>query len=472
MMRLLFLDQLAPAPGTLLEWTAVPARALVADPTPPTSNQRIHLAAGGETTWLAGAFDVVGPIDEQALAAAFATWILRHDALHLCFSAPGPGRSAAVRVVADADIRLLARAPETVATTDEARAALRDRLDEACRPFSFPPYFLGAITRSGTSTVIVGFDHAICDAWSITIAVAELDELYRGIREQRQPGSVTQTLPEPGSFLSYLAREAAIPSSATASMIPAWQEFLREAGDDLPRFPLDLGVPVGALAPFGSDVRTLLGPADTDALHSRAKAAGYAMFAALLAATASSTSELGGPSVMNLLVPVHARREPRNHDTFGWLVGNGPVRVAVEKDFATTAAAADAAIRSGRNLSQVPATHVLDDPGTWLRPTRRDLFSVSYVDYRFLPGGSRSETSRSRPRNPVQFSRSAPLDDVQLWFTRTDDGLSVRTRFPDTPAGRLLIADLLDRLAKTLIAEIQERPILVGWDHRQYRATL
>lgn len=450
-MRLLFLDQLMPAPGTLLEWTAVADPGPTPDLTPPTANQSIHLGAGGQTSWLAGHFEVAGPIDQPALEAAFETWIRRHDALHCCFGAAEAERPASVHLVSETDIRLEAQAPEPVATTEELRDILGARLDIACDPYRFPPYFLGAVSRAETSSVIVGFDHAICDAWSITIAIAELDELYRGARDHGHPRYVSQSLPEPGSFLSYSAREAAVPSATTSPMIRAWQDFLREAGNDLPHFPLDLGVPAGTRAPFGSDVRPLLGPTATEALHRRSRAAGHSMFAALLAPVALSAAELGGPAATDLVFPVHTRREPRHHSTFGWLVANGPARIPAEKDFAATAAAADAAIRTGQRLACVPATRVL--AAADLTPTRHDLFSVSYTDYRHLPGGSHSETTRSRPANPAQFSRTAPLDDVQMWFIRTDEGLLLRTRYPATPTARPLLTDFLDRITKTLVAE-------------------
>ncbi|WP_225731816.1 MULTISPECIES: condensation domain-containing protein [unclassified Nocardia] len=452
-MRLLFLDHLDPEPGKLLEWTAIADPGPAFDPTPPTSNQAIHLSSGSPTNWLAAQFEVAGPIDEAALEAAFAAWIPRHDALHCCFAQPAGGGPVAVHLVSDTDIRLERRAPVAADSTAELRALLGARLDAACDPFRFPPYFLGAVSRPEISTVIVGFDHAICDAWSITIAVTELDELYRAALDE---GDTTRVaLPEAGSFLCYSGREAAVPSATTGPLIRGWRDFLREAGDDLPHFPVDLGIPAGSRAPFGGDVRPLLGPTATDALHRRARAAGHSLFAALLAPVALAAAELGGGAATDLVFPVHTRREPRHHNTFGWLVANAPARVPAAKDFATTVAGADAAIRNGQRLAHVPATQVLAALGPELRRTRHDLFSVSYTDYRHLPGGSRCDTTRTRPRNPVQFSRSASLDDVQLWFTRTDDGLSLRTRFPDTPTARPLVTDFLDRVAKTLVGAAQ-----------------
>jgi len=51
------------------------------------------------------------------------------------------------------------------------------------------------------------------------------------------------------------------------------------------------------------------------------------------------------------------------------------------------------------------------------------------------------------PRNSTHISRATPVDDVQLWFARTDDGLALRTRFPDTPIGRGVIEEFLGVLS-------------------------
>ncbi|GAB2696516.1 condensation domain-containing protein [Nocardia thraciensis] len=442
-MDLAFLDQLAVPPGTLLEW-AVSAEPGPVAPTPPTANQTLHLSTGAPTTWLAAAFDVPGPIDEPALQAAFAAWLPRHDALHCCFSTPETG-GPAVHLVPDDEIRLAPRPPVPVSSDSELRVLLGKRLDAACAPFTFPPYFLGAVSRPETSTVICGFDHAICDAWSITLAVSELTELYRVASDDGHPAVATaaERLPEPGSFLCYCTREAAAPRAATNPLLRDWHRFLHDAGNDLPHFPLDLGVPAGTLAPPAGDVRSILAPSAMAALHRKARADGHSVFATLLAAVAHTVAKLGGPGHTDLVFPVHTRREPRNHNTFGWLVANAPARIRAEADPAATVPGADAAIRAGQRLAQVPALAVFDSMPIALRRARRGLFSVSYTDYRRLPGGSRSDTGRALPRRATQISRSAPVDDVQLWFARTDDGLTLRTRYPDTAVARSVVDEFL-----------------------------
>ncbi|WP_433654943.1 condensation domain-containing protein [Nocardia sp. CA-128927] len=445
-MRLGYLEQWTAVPGTVLEWTVLADSELVDSPVPPTGNQLMHLAAA-RTAWLAVMFDVPGPIDRRALEIAFAVWTTRHDALRCGFvRADGPG-PVSMRV--GAGIRLEARPDVPVGTADELRTVLGARFDEACDPFRFAPYTLAAISRPGGSTVVCAFDHAVCDAWSMTVAATELDQLYRAARAGGRPGARTAAarLPAAGSFLAYCAAESATQISRDDPRLRRWRDFLGEAGNDVPHFPDDLGLAPGTTAPMAGDVRTILDAADADSLELRCHDDEYSVFAALLAVVGQAVAGQSGRARTLLLAPVHTRREPLLHNVFGWLVGNAPIVVDTDAvDFTASARAADDSIRAGRVLAEVPPARLLGAMGSDLRLNRADLFTVSFVDYRRLPGGSRYPGSASAPRNCVQLSRGGQADDVQMWFSRTDDGLSLRTRFPRTALAQARIREFLDRL--------------------------
>ncbi|WP_406229809.1 hypothetical protein [Nocardia sp. NBC_01009] len=44
---------------------------------------------------------------------------------------------------------------------------------------------------------------------------------------------------------------------------------------------------------------------------------------------------------------------------------------------------------------------------------------------------------------------------MQLSFTRSYDGLALRTRFPDTPVARPLVTEFLDRVADILTTAVR-----------------
>ncbi|MFI6166383.1 condensation domain-containing protein [Nocardia sp. NPDC051052] len=448
-MRLLYLDQWCAAPATVLEWTVLAASELVDSPVPPTGNQLVHLAAA-QTSWIAVLFDVPGLIDRGALEIAFDVWTTRHDALRCCFVHPDGPRPVSMRVTTG--IRLAARPDVPVATADELRAVLGTRFDEACDPFRFAPYTLAAINRPDRSTIICAFDHGVCDAWSMTIAATELDQLYRAARDRGRPGAAAAAakLPAAGSFLSYCATESEVARvSRDDPRLRRWREFLGESGHDLPHFPGDLGLAPGTTAPMAGDVRRVLDADDADSFELRCRDEEHSVFAALLAAVGHAVAaQFGCPRTL-LIAPVHMRREPLLRNTFGWLVGNAPAVVATDiADFAATARAADDSIRAGLLLAGVPPARLLAEMSSELRLTRTNLFTVSFVDYRRLPGGSHSPGPA--PWNCVQLSREGRADDVQMWFSRTDDGVALRTRFPDTTVAQARVGEFLDRLTAAL----------------------
>ncbi len=122
----------------------------------------------------------------------------------------------------------------------QVRELLGERLDRWCNRFSrFSAYFLGAITREDQSTVICGFDHAICDGWSMSIPIPQISTLYReyeaGVTVIR---SRLNLLPEPGSFLTTTSgnRQPRIQSPATTGLRVGGPSS-EHAGVTLPIFP-------------------------------------------------------------------------------------------------------------------------------------------------------------------------------------------------------------------------------------------
>ncbi len=244
-MHITFLDRFEARPGRILQWTPSEISTGTTYPVPPpTSNQQLHLAGSrGDTTWLAATFDVPGPpIDTDALKASFEEWTSRHDALSCSFSqAEESGESSALFVdVADVgDLRLREETVADARTPEQVRELLGERLDRWCNPFAFPAYFLGAITREDQSTVVCGFDHAICDGWSMSIAITEISTLYREYTRADRDPIASDLLPEPGSFLNYCFRESATADPEPGDhRIAGWRSFLRACGGvTLPIFP-------------------------------------------------------------------------------------------------------------------------------------------------------------------------------------------------------------------------------------------
>ncbi|MGC0364601.1 hypothetical protein ABH922_002585 [Rhodococcus sp. 27YEA15] len=434
-MRVTYLDRFDARPGRILQWTPTEIASGSTYPVPPISNQYLHLTGSrGDTTWLAATFDIRGAVDEEALGSSFETWAARHDALSCSFSeVEGLNQPATLFVdVADvSSLRLREVAVVDAPTPELVRGLLGERLDRCCNPFAFPAYFLGAISREDQSTVICGFDHSICDGWSMSIAIAEINALYRQYTQVGASPPTPDPLPEPGSFLNYCFRESATPDPEPDDpRIAGWRSFLRECGGDTPHFPLDLRLPTGEIPTQGTDTRLLLDAEEADRFDQNSSDHRHSSFSSILASVGLATTRLTGTADTRLLFPVHTRREPRHNHTFGWLVANAPITVTSSDDVHSTAQSVNDALRKAILLSSLSSRQVLRSMGSEMSPTRRDIFSVSYADYRIMPGGSRTTGTGALPTNPQQLSRISRADDVQFWFTRTHKGLAVRTRFP------------------------------------------
>jgi hypothetical protein len=147
-------------------------------------------------------------LDTDALRAALEGWVRRHETLRSGFRAhPGRGETDGVeRFVLPAEkVELVARDAGECTGSDELRERLTRRLDETCRPLSWPSYLFTTILRPGGATVFCGFDHCHVDGYSLAIAVHEIRESYRAYaigsaREpDRLPEAGSRTAPEPES---------------------------------------------------------------------------------------------------------------------------------------------------------------------------------------------------------------------------------------------------------------------------------
>ncbi|XGU21246.1 condensation domain-containing protein [Rhodococcus sp. 3Y1] len=410
----------------------------------PTSNQQLHLAGSrGDTTWLAATFDVPGPIDTDALKASFEEWTSRHDALSCSFSqAEESGESSALFVdVADVgDLRLREETVADARTPEQVRELLGERLDRWCNPFAFPAYFLGAITREDQSTVVCGFDHAICDGWSMSIAITEISTLYREYTRADRDPIASDLLPSPGV------------SSTTAS------------GNRQPRIqsPATTGLRVGGPSSEHAGVTLPFSRRSGTARRGDVAPGHRHPNAPRRRRSRVVRPELRRSST--LVVRCNSCVDRFGHNTIDRQEGHAPT--------VPCSHASGTATQPHLRMAGSQCAHHRDEhgqssqhcPGSQSRFPRVTFTVVRVVEAGFAelgargfahsqrhllgvlrrlpnharwisPRKSKSSESQPAPINPQQLSRVSNADDVQFWFSRTHDGLAVRTRF-SAPAAR------------------------------------
>ncbi|MBY6363738.1 condensation domain-containing protein [Rhodococcoides corynebacterioides] len=449
-MRLIGADDLLPRPGTVLLWSvqADPETARVQD-APPSFNQRTHLAGTGPLTWLAVAAEVPGPIRRADLARAVLTLLARHESLRTSFRRTPQGLRRAVHPAEALTLRPRSAGP--VASPPRARDVVTAFVSEQCaEPWSTPAVAVAAVDRADRSTVVIGIDHALGDAWSLTVLLDDLVRLYRGA--PADPVAVP-------SFGRHCVREAATVVEPDDPRLGEWLRFLRAHGNAPPSFPGPTGVPAGEVRRAVLRTDTLVGADDAGAAEASCRELGTGPFAGALAALAHAVAdERSGdrPRSLSLLFPLHTRTLPSESRAVGWYVTNAPVTVAVSADIRSTTRGAGLALRAALPLGEVPIDTVISALGELRRP-RHDVFMASFVDYRRLPGHA-----THGPLDARHVSAVTDADDVQIWFARTDAGLAVRTRVPDTAVARATVDRLIDRMRAQLSA--LARPALLPAD--------
>jgi mycolipenoyl-CoA---2-(long-chain-fatty acyl)-trehalose mycolipenoyltransferase / long-chain-acyl-CoA---trehalose acyltransferase len=186
---------------------------------------------------------------------------------------------------------------------------------------------------------------------------------------------------------------------------------------------------------------TIVGPlADrgtTERIGGLARQAGASTYAATLTTLAAAVRDLGGPEILETLVPVSTRSGKEARRAIGWYTTT--VLVTVPADLtAAGIRTTGAAVRRGVRLGEVPLDQVIASLPRPPGQTRRDVFMVSWLDYRRLPGGA-----HARARAATHVSATTLADDLQLWVSRTEDGLATRARLPETEKARALVGELL-----------------------------
>ncbi|MGA9871515.1 MAG: condensation domain-containing protein [Rhodococcus sp. (in: high G+C Gram-positive bacteria)] len=449
-MQVTSITEFATAPGTYLEWPVDLGDGTFSN-VPPSFNQSFHLSSAlcatgtdGAAVWIAVAFDVSGSVDIDAMTWSIAALVERHAALRSSFRARG---SAIERLVHDgAHISVSHPRAHILGAADDVSSHLRARFDEMCRPTRSPSYCFAAIDRVDRSTVVCGFDHAHVDAVSMTVVADELTALYDA-RKAGRP--VDADIGAVGSFVEFCAEEAQTPEvPSTDPRIRSWAQFVAGSGGSTPTFPFDLGVPSDGDAPQATTIEPLMSAVAADCFERRCRSVGAGMFAGMTAGMAQTVAEIGGPSTLPMLFPLHTRRDARWATAIGWFTTNAPMVVDVGADFDATLASAHSSFRAALPLGTVPIPRVLGALGNAFTRTRHDVFMISYIDYRALPG------AHATKRSAHHISNVTTADDAQFWVSRTADGLALRSRFPDTPTAHAVMARFVSRLIEVLHGEV------------------
>ncbi|TWF93348.1 condensation domain-containing protein [Saccharopolyspora dendranthemae] len=451
-------------PGRVLRWVPTAAAREAAetapvDPGPPSDLQADHLAAfrahGRNRAWTGVATDVDGDLDRAAMTRALQRLVRTHGGFRTWFdlSEPEPVRHLVPAEAVDFEV------DEVPVPQEDWDAALQEhlasRFDDECTPDAWPGFALGVVERPGGFGVFWGCDHAFTDGASQILLGSELADLYAAeLAEPGGPEVDSGALPGPGErgdFRDYVTeqREAAAAFSSESHEVREWVRMVSANGNQLPRFPLPLGLADGEKAPVHIRTLTCLEGEELAAFDKACKAAGARMSGGVFAAVAATERLLAGRDRYFGMTVLSTRDRGPYSRSQGWFCTFAPVEFDVgDAEFGELAERAQHALRRAKELSAAPIGLVVD---TLLRSgtcTPADLGSpqlLSYLDLRWFPGAGRAADARG-----VHFTGTGRTSNASTWINRDADRLYLLAQVPDTEKARDTVDDYHRNLRKVL----------------------
>ncbi|MGW4848563.1 condensation domain-containing protein [Nocardia brasiliensis] len=383
--------------------------------------------------WLGHAFRIDGPLDPQAWRTAFDAWIDRHEGLrsHVTIEGGRPARYT----LPPGGIRVQPVDAGAPASTMATYRLVNGLLDDGTSPLRWPAYVCVTIANRNGFTVVFAADHSIMDGYSTVSTGGELHALYQAVREGKPA-----RLPDTGSYVDFCQDERVRAADATADTpaVATWRTFFPDHTEN--------SLPCGTLSKVAAAPIQLTGPAEApprrvpqrnlsvevldadaaDAAAAVARQQGQGLFAALLAAFAVTTTELGAGRDFRTVIPLHTRSEPQWADTLGWFVGLAPFQLdcGPARTLAELITPAGEELRRTRSAATVPFARVCELLGE--RP--RISFMVSYMDVRSAQAADTWVDTGTRWLR----SRNVSPEEFFFWFVRTPTGVTLNMRYPGT----------------------------------------
>ncbi|MEU7043734.1 condensation domain-containing protein [Streptomyces varsoviensis] len=449
------------APGNAVEWTLISTEA--SGPVPETApyqdghtsyNQAKHFTVAQSAreaddpirAYVAGSFELRGPVDRDALGAAFLHLVRRHEVLRCTFQ----------QLVGD--VRCEPGAPESMELKEEdlgfidSADGVREYLHRTFQridPLAWPLIVMGAILREDGATVWFACDHLVTDGLSTPIAVRDLATAYEAYAAGRTPD-----LPETGSYLAFSRAQRERNEDLTTADDPRlgrWRKFMADGGSFFPPFPLDIGVERGSLHPAGNATERLLDADEVRCLEAVCGDAGGKLFMGLLGAVGVALRKEGGPDVYRGIMPVSERERGPYEHTMGWFINTMPIAFSVADDEEFPAVLANVAdafaeLLLHRDVPFVKAWQLLAPVEyTTIRAWPYAVNFFSYLDFRRSPGAEHHLARDARKH--VWLERS---NGLCFWLHRCDTGLFMNSVYADTPRARDTRAALTATLRRTV----------------------
>lgn len=438
--------------GTLTEWVpGTTGEPWQADERPLSWIHEEHCArrraTAGPGSWLGAVFEIPDAFDPDALREALRRWLIRHETFLTTVRAEGEGWR---RLTCPPDaLDVTARPAGHLRTGTRVYQHITDFFEAGLAPTRWPHCLLTTVHdpvpagRGGGFLLVFGADHSVMDAYSMMLAISEIQRLYREVRTG-EPAR----LPAVNSCVDYGAVERAAGDelSTTHAAVRAWDGFLARSGARFPAFPLDIVSPrrpTPGRHQSGLSAWALTAERAA-AFEQRCRAAGHTVQSGVLATLAAAARELTGAEPLRFAMPMHTRREPGDVHAMGWYVGLTPVEIdsSGAEDFDALLERAAVAVRAARPLARYPYPRIAHLLGNASVPR----FVVSYLDVRAVPDAAAWREWAVRPLRSGETSE----DEVYFWIARSPDGIAVSARFPSNEVAAATVHEFIHAVTRML----------------------
>jgi hypothetical protein len=448
--------------GQVIDWTPTAATIdamAVAPPTgvTPSMMQAAHLALAKsknregytDSSWLCIAFELDGPFDVDAWTGAINQFLRRHGGMRNWFTAEGDQEDSELlrHELAPDQIEFAPTVHDDPVTAEGMLDHVRHQMDVWAVPLERFGYTFTAVVGDDKTIVYFGSDHSYTDGVSCLFSFWELNTLY----DAERAGTEAE-LPEVGSYPDYCVeeRERADAFTIESKGVQDWLYFLLRDGGNLPRFPLDLGVPEGVKVPLVPVYQELI-PEDLDHAYSAAvKDLGGTYAAGLYAACAMAAHEMAAATSYRCLNPVHSRWSPEWIAAMGWFINLVPLHVDIEPDdtFGSLAQRVRQEFRETKAAGDVPTLRVVEIVGEHMNfdadsSDRPPI--MSYLDGSIIPGHERWQD-----QNFWGLTGAGDDDDVYVWLMRMPDRTYVTCSCPGLPQAVHAVTSYFARVAEIL----------------------
>lgn len=449
--------------GSLTEW--VPTTGLgdagwSIDERPLTYDHEDHYTRGlsggsgvGQTSWLGSAFEIHDRFDGDALRRTLRAWMLRHEAFRTTVSrrVDSQGNMHLIRLTSSGEVLDIAPHPVGhLRTGTQVHQHLTGLFDARISPLRWPHCLVATVTDPDTPIagngflVVFGADHSIMDAYSMLLAINEIQRLYQFELHGTDPG-----LADIGSHVDFSANDRVVGGRLTPQhhAVDSWHRFLDSGNGEFPAFVLP--VKADGINPHAGHQQNrassrLLSAEQTTQVDTYCCRAGHCMQSAILAALALTNRELVEETTLRFAMPMHKRHESQYVESVGWYVGIIPIEIDIDgtETFADCMEAGASAVTATKDFSRYPYPRIAQLLGKVAVPQ----FVVSYLDVRFVPGAADWEKWRARTLRSSAFSD----DEVYMWIARTPAGMTISARFPFNEVARTNVHRFIDVLGRIL----------------------